>query len=231
MTPPEEGLALLARGRSAEGPWVVVDKPSGWHTLAGRSGGATVEAGLRNLVPECAGLPEAGLVHRLDLGTSGCLLAATTASGRTRWRERWSRVGGRGVAKTYLAIAEASADAMAREGGGASRELPSEGGFELHFRSRYRRSAKVTVTERGPAETRGECRWRVEERRGRRVRLSIELIGPGRRHQIRAGLAWLGFPLVGDELYGGPGADRLHLHAWRLAFDETIVESPPPSSW
>jgi 23S rRNA pseudouridine1911/1915/1917 synthase len=44
------------------------------------------------------------------------------------------------------------------------------------------------------------------------------LIKTGRRHQIRAHLAALGHPIVGDKVYGGPPADRLHLHASRLRF-------------
>lgn len=219
MAAMESQLDLLASGVSEEGPWIVLEKPSGWHTLEGRSGGTTVEAALRQLRPDVASLPEAGLVHRLDLGTSGCLLASTTPEGRERWRERWSRPGTRGVSKFYLA------DVVLRDG---VAKLPRSGGFQLHFRSRYRRSAKVTVSDRGAAEERGECRWRTIRQDDRRSELEIELLGPGRRHQIRAGFAALGAPLVGDDLYGGPPADRLHLHAWRLAFDEQIVESPPP---
>ena len=93
MAAMESQLDLLASGVSEEGPWIVLEKPSGWHTLEGRSGRVTVEAALRQLRPDVASLPEAGLVHRLDLGTSGCLLASTTPEGRERWRERWSRRG------------------------------------------------------------------------------------------------------------------------------------------
>jgi len=38
----------------------------------------------------------------------------------------------------------------------------------------------------------------------------------GRRHQARVHLAWLGLPIVGDELYGGAAAERVHLHALSL---------------
>ena len=49
----------------------------GWHTVAGR-GTPAIETWLAEHHPEQAHIPEAGLVHRLDRGTSGCLLVATT---------------------------------------------------------------------------------------------------------------------------------------------------------
>jgi 23S rRNA pseudouridine1911/1915/1917 synthase len=56
----------------------------------------------------------------------------------------------------------------------------------------------------------------------------VELVGRGRRHQIRAGLAWLGHPLAGDSLYGGSGDREMPaLHAWRVEIDGERVECPP----
>jgi 23S rRNA pseudouridine1911/1915/1917 synthase len=55
----------------------------------------------------------------------------------------------------------------------------------------------------------------------------------GFRHQVRAHLAWLGLPLLGDGLYGGAPAGRLHLHAWRLRLPHPrggsplVLECPP----
>jgi hypothetical protein len=54
-----------------------------------------------------------------------------------------------------------------------------------------------------------------------RAALALELrIRRGFRHQIRAQLAWLGLPILGDPLYGGLPAQRLHLHAQRIAFPD-----------
>jgi len=123
----------------------------------------------------------------------------------------------------------------------------------------------VSVRDRGEPRELGRCRWRrltgadaapfvradaatappqsaiadlesvarIAARFGDLV--EVELIGPGRRHQIRAGFAHLGFPLCGDALYRGdaplPGLDGPALHAWRITIDGETVESPLPPSW
>ena len=61
--------------------------------------------------------------------------------------------------------------------------------------------------------------------------MEIELIGPGRRHQIRAGFAHLGTPLVGDTLYGGPEAPRIMLHAWSVTIEGRKIEAPLPEGF
>ena len=58
-----------------------------------------------------------------------------------------------------------------------------------------------------------------------------DLMGAGRRHQVRAGLAHLGTPLVGDELYGGPPWPRVMLHAWAVIIEGRRIESPLPDGF
>lgn len=205
-----------------EGPgWLVVNKPAGWHSVAQSGGGEhSVEAWLRTALPELAACPEAGLAHRLDAGTSGCVAVGCTPEVQQRLRQAFAGTGGAGVRKVYLAVARAG--------------LAAHGRFALHFTNRHKGSAKVTVRDRGERHERGECTWQVI---GAAVvpghdLVEVRLVGPGRRHQIRAGCAHLGHPLHGDTLYGGeeaPHTPHPALHAWQVVIDGvTVVSEPPP---
>ena len=201
--------------------WMVVNKPAGWHSVQQEgSEGSRVEAWLRANEPRAAALEEAGLCHRLDLWTSGCLAVALTPEAHERLRQAFSQAGS-GVRKIYLAL--------------AGKGLSNDGRFRLHFESRYKRSAKVSVDESGSAWSAGRCIWHVQRRGpGGHDLVQVELIGPGRRHQIRAGLAHLGHPLAGDTLYGGEPLATLSgpaLHAWKLTVDGVEVESALPPAF
>ncbi len=215
-SPPRIGpLAVLAEGPG----WLVVEKPAGLHSVALRQGGGeSVEDLLRQGRPMLGELPEAGLVQRLDEGTSGCLLVASSIAERIRLL---AAIRSGAIAKRYLA--------------GIDRPLADRGEFRLFFSSRHRRSTKATVRRDGTAGEEGRCRWRTLSLRGaagdRGRVLEVELLGPGRRHQIRAGFAHLGAPLCGDALYGGSEGTPprgLQLHAWSLEIDGREVRSPPP---
>lgn len=201
------------------GDWLVVDKPAGWHSVRGATaaaadGAGVVESWLAHARPDLAELPESGLVHRLDRDTSGCLVVARTHESCEALRRRFRT--GVGVRKIYLA--------RVRPG------LPTDGETTLYFTGRYKGSARVTVAAHGDARHQGGFRWRVvahDAVRGDLVELA--LIGPGRRHELRAGCAYLGHPLVGDRLYGGAPAATVQLHAWRVEIDGVVVESPAPA--
>jgi 23S rRNA-/tRNA-specific pseudouridylate synthase len=190
--------------------WLVVDKPAGWHTTGAEN---SIEGWLRGQRAELADVEEAGLVHRLDNGTTGCVLVAKTSESAVRLRGEMKNGG---IRKIYQALA-----------GG---EVPWGGRFVLHFTSRYKRSKKVSVSDKGEARHRGPSTWAIRERGHRITLVEVELVGPGRRHQIRSGFAHVGAPLLGDKLYGGQpwDEDRPALHAWRLEIGGVSVESSSP---
>jgi 23S rRNA-/tRNA-specific pseudouridylate synthase len=89
------------------------------------------------------------------------------------------------------------------------------------------------VATTGRANHHGRGAWRVVERNDDHDLVEVRLIGPGRRHQIRAGLAFLGHPIINDELYGGPASSRpgiFGLHAWKLVIGVIEVVAPIPDA-
>ena len=163
-------------------------------------------------------------MHRLDTDTSGLLLAARTDAAHAMLRAQFSA---RTVEKGYLALVAGEIHA------GGEIALPL-----LHDPRDSRRmqaaSDPAYAEEHGarPAVTRFE----PVERRGGFTLLEVE-IPTGVMHQIRAHLAFIGHPLAGDALYGGPdlpGLSRHFLHASRLAFahpdgSRVRYESPLPA--
>ena len=229
-TPARQSIPTTVR---EESEWFVLNKPTGWHSVAARvtDGAPTIEHWLSESFIGQRDLPECGLVHRLDLSTSGCLLVARNAHMHQTLRENFSAgFGGWSIEKKYLAL--------------VTRGLESRGEFSLCFAGRHKGSAKVTVTEVGDRNERGACRWCVVRAGSAKADPSdprafdlveVEVIGPGRRHQIRAGLGSLGHPLAGDALYRGADlAEEWNnnfaaLHSWKLTITGIQVESPRPS--
>jgi 23S rRNA pseudouridine1911/1915/1917 synthase len=183
----------------------------------------SVCAWLLGLEPELAevGPAEApAIAHRLDRGTSGLLMAGRTRAGYQALRQALS--GGR-CQKLYLAVVEG------RLAGPAEVDAPLGG--------RHRRSARVQVARPG-SRLRGvrPARSQVEPLAlGDDVSLCRVEMWTGMRHQIRAHLAHLGHPLLGDRLYGArqalpDGLAGYLLHAWALGFEEPAArfQCPPP---
>lgn len=149
-----------------------------------------------------------GLLHRLDLETSGVVLLAKTERVYENTRNAFATEVKR---KFYWAVVNGSFD--------------KEGLWTHHFRATGIKGSKQKVSD-DPVElsTPGSMAvMKVMENNGKSL-LLINL-KTGLRHQIRAQLAHLGFPIVGDEFYGGLQAERLYLHALRYEW-MSVVEDP-----
>jgi 23S rRNA pseudouridine1911/1915/1917 synthase len=207
-----------------DGDLVVIDKPAGMvvHPAAGHHEGTLVHAllGLGGAWSTVGGAVRPGLVHRLDKGTSGLMLAARTDEAH---RALAAQLADRTLSRTYLAIVRGDL-------GGDERVV--DGPIGRHPRDRLR---MAVVAGGRPART----RVRPVERRGGHTLVQCDL-ETGRTHQIRVHLAALGHPVAGDEVYGRtrPGdPDRPMLHAHRLRFrhpttgEAMSFESAPPADF
>lgn len=125
------------------------------------------------------------LCHRLDLETSGVLLVAKTHAALVHVQSQFER---RTVEKEYLVLVHG----VPREDGGLI-DLPL--GPSLDSAVRHRQAVRHDV---GLA---ARTRWQVRERFAEHSLWHIELL-TGRHHQIRAHVAALGHPVVGDKIYG-----------------------------
>jgi 23S rRNA pseudouridine1911/1915/1917 synthase len=194
-----------------DGSLVVVDKPGGMrgHALDPRERG-TVASFLLGRYPEIAAVGDglsAGLVHRLDQGTSGVLVAARTEAAFTTLRGAFRR---RAVRKRYLAVVVGEPPATAYV------TVPLAHDPE----DRRRMIAARPGLRSWPAET------RVERLAVCRDRALVEAtMSTGVTHQIRAHLALLGHPVVGDALYG-PASSLLP--DGRHALHAAVITLPHP---
>lgn len=190
---------------------IVVDKPSGMvvHPAPGHRSGTLVQALLARGALSSLGLPlRPGIVHRLDQGTSGLLVAAHTNAAHAALAGDFAN---RNVEREYLAIVWgepsrreprlAGLDGVTFE---ASGWIRVEAPIGPHPSQHARRAVRP---DRGkPAAS----RLRVLERAGSGDTAAASLIRcrleTGRTHQIRVHMAHLGYPLIGDSLYGGQRA-------------------------
>jgi tRNA pseudouridine32 synthase/23S rRNA pseudouridine746 synthase len=204
VPPPSTGLELRV---VFEDDWiVVVDKPAGLLSVPGKgeAGADSVAARLKERLPGV--LP----VHRLDLDTSGLLVAAKDAATHAALQRQFLR---RSVDKRYVALLEGEVRG-------------DEGVIELALRvDVHDRPRQVHDPVHGRSAV---TEWKVLARQPdglTRVELKPRT---GRTHQLRAHAAHpqgLGTPIAGDRLYGR-GGGRLMLHAETLAFAHPATGQP-----
>lgn len=169
----------------------IINKPSGMvvHPGAGNPDNTLVNA-LIFFRPEQAKMPRAGLVHRLDKGTSGLIIAAKDP---IAYKLLQNLIKERKIKRDYIALVEGvpiSGGSIERSIGRDSRNrlkmtsYPLQGDFV---------NAKSAITH-----------YRIKEKYASHSLLNVTL-ETGRTHQIRVHLSAIGYPLVGDSLYGAKG--------------------------
>lgn len=241
-------LALSAE-QEAQGEWVaqdialnivyedeqilVIDKPAGLvvHPAAGHADGTLLNALLHH-VPDIVNVPRAGIVHRLDKDTTGLMVVAKTIEAQTRLVDQLQK-------RTVSRIYECIVIGVITAGGKINAPIG---------RSSSQRQ-RMAVTDGGkPAVSHYRVLERFRSHTHTRVKLET-----GRTHQIRVHMSHVGYPLVGDPVYGGrfripPAASptmvqslkefpRQALHARFLELDHPITgermkwQSPLPDDF
>lgn len=198
---------------------VVVDKPPGLLTIATEGERERTAYRILNDWASAHG-GRIFVVHRLDRDTSGLLVFARSIRAK---RALQAQFAARTAERTYVARVEG---AVAAEEGTLASRLVVDRTLRVRSVSRERRSGEEAIT-----------RYRVRERSRDATLLELSLI-TGRRGQIRAQLAALGHPIVGDHAHGSRRDPfrRLCLHATRLAFvhprgGRVSFASEAPHAW
>ena len=193
-----------------EDEWlVVVDKPSGMLSVPGKVGGQSVQEWL-----VCHfGREDIFVVHRLDMSTSGLLVAAKGVDVLKAMQSLFAR---RLVQKHYTALLSA---------------VPkmNQGEISLPLSPDYMHRPRQKVdTEQGKEAITHYRIISICEYNGRECAVAELQPLTGRTHQLRvhcAHKAGLDTPIVGDELYGTP-EERLMLHASKIAFEHPFTHKP-----
>lgn len=163
---------------------LVLNKPAGLvvHPGAGHADGTLVNALLAHC-PEMAQLPRGGIVHRLDMDTSGIMVAAKSLLAH---QDLVAQLQERTVKREYCAVC------IGVMTGGGTVDEP------MGRHPKQRKKMAVLAVGGTPAIT----HYRVSRRFGHHTRIAVNL-ETGRTHQIRVHMAHKRYPLVGDPTYGG----------------------------
>ncbi|HEY1154135.1 MAG TPA: RNA pseudouridine synthase [Pseudolabrys sp.] len=213
MTPDD----MLARLLYRDGLMLVIDKPAGLSVHRGPKGGASLEDYFEALR---FGLPrDPALAHRLDKDTSGCLVLG-------RHRKALAKLGDlfkqRRIGKTYWAVVE-------------GRPATDTGRIDMPLGKRD--DTRGWWMKPDPNGQPAQTDWRVRGKADGYTWLELEPL-TGRTHQLRVHCAEMGWPIVGDPVYGTGqrgGDTPLHLHARGIVVPisnnkpPVAVEAPVPA--
>jgi tRNA pseudouridine32 synthase/23S rRNA pseudouridine746 synthase len=184
--------------------FIAVNKPTGLLSVPGR-GPDKQDCCLSRVTEQ---FPDALMVHRLDMDTSGLILFARSPEAQRNLSLQFEK---REIEKTYVAIVEGV--------------IGKSVGF-IDFPMRK------DMTQRLPPKHIVDCvrgkkavtEWKVLERMETTTRVAL-FPKTGRSHQLRVHMESIGFPMVGDNIYGTP-AERLMLHAESLQFSHPETGEP-----
>lgn len=200
----------------ADDALLVLDKPAGLLSVPGRGPDNADCLSARTQ----SAYPDARVVHRLDMATSGLLVMAR---GEHAQRELSRQFAQREVSKRYIAVVSGQPDASSADPEGwCDIRLP----LIVDWPNRPR--SKVDHTHGKPSHT----RWRHHPTPSGLANATRMLLMPvtGRSHQLRVHLMSIGHPILGDELYASPEqirlAPRLLLHATQLVLMHPVTKEP-----
>jgi len=179
VAPEAQPLTVVHQDRAL----FVINKPAGMvvHPGAGNPG-RTLQNALLALDPKLAVVPRAGLVHRLDKDTSGLLVVARTPEAHARLVAALAE---REIERVYLAICNGAMT------GGGTVDAPIGRHRTQRTRMTVRNDGREAVTH-----------YRIIKRYRAHTLVRVQL-ETGRTHQIRVHLAHIGYPIIGDPVYGG----------------------------
>jgi 23S rRNA pseudouridine1911/1915/1917 synthase len=185
---------------------LVVNKPPGLavHPAPGLRGHTLLNAILFHF-PHLADISESlrpGVVHRLDKDTSGVMLVAKNSASQANLVDQFKN---RAVVKVYMALVK-------------GRLTPEDGIIEAPVGRDSRNRKRMTVVGEGRGKE-ARTRYHVVKYIGDYTLLEV-ILETGRTHQIRVHLKAIGYPVVGDPVYGVKSGhlSRQFLHACRLGF-------------
>ena len=188
--------------------FLVIDKPAGLPVHAGRAGGPSVE----DFFPYWRVKDGPWLAHRLDKDTAGCLVIALKKSALVAAQACFAN----GLAeKTYWAVV---------------RGIPDAPGGRIDLPLAKLTQGRIWTMAPDPMAPPASTEWRLRGQGGGLAWLEFTP-RTGRTHQIRAHAAALGYPILGDTVYGGgPGPLHLLARAIALPLDPPLrAQAPAPA--
>ena len=192
---------------------IVVNKPKGMvvHPANGNPDGTLVNAIMSICKESLSGIGgkiRPGIVHRLDKDTSGAIIVAKNDKAHINLSEQLKN---HEVKKTYLALVR-----------GIVKE--NEATINMPIARSQKDRKKMAVDKKGKEAI---THFKVLERFGNDYTLLKVNIETGRTHQIRVHLSYIGYPIIGDEVYSN-GKNKWNikgqcLHAWKIEFKHPLT--------